>query len=278
MISVEDVRNAFPELAPLTLIASSGQKHVFQAGAARDRVLKILKTSDTSNDRAAREVEAVGRLRSQYIPELLQVGERSIGGAPAVYFIEKFVRGETYRQLLNRGPQGRGETLAIADVLLAACRDFEVANLVHRDIKPENIIIGDDGKPWILDFGIVRILDLDSLTKTSDRFGPFTPGYGAPEQIRNQKDTIDSRADIFSVGVVMHEALLGYNPYVQGKRDALAIIKHMLDEDLARLDVNVAGSHQLADFISALTGRYPSRRPDTAANALEWFREVRGIS
>lgn len=274
MISIEDVRAAFPELSQLHLIASSGQKHVFRVGADGDLVLKIVKRSESSAERAAREVEAVSRLRSRYIPELVEVGERVVGGSAVVYFIERFIQGETYRQILSRGARSLSEVLPLADMLLSACKDFEGAKLVHRDIKPENIIIDRAGSPWILDFGIVRILDLDSLTKTSDKFGPFTPGYGAPEQIRNEKGSIDSRADIFSVGVLMHEALQGFNSYIVGKRDGIAIIRHMLDDDLPRLSVEVAGSARLADFIAALTGRFPSRRPDSASSALEWFREV----
>ncbi|ATE70352.1 serine/threonine protein kinase [Lysobacter capsici] len=276
MISIEDVRVAFPELEPLNLIASSGQKHVFRVGENGGLVLKIVKRSESSGERAARELEAVRRLRSRYVPELLEVGERIVGNAPVVYFIERFIRGETYRQVLNRGAQPPHDVIPVADLLLSACRDFESANLVHRDIKPENIIIDEGGSAWVLDFGIVRILDLDSLTKTSDRFGPFTPGYGAPEQIRNEKDVIDCRADIFSVGVVMHEALQGFNAYIKDKRDGIAVVRHMLDEDLPRLDPSVAGSSQLAYFISSLTGRFPSRRPESASNALEWFREIVG--
>ncbi|TDK21063.1 serine/threonine protein kinase [Luteimonas aestuarii] len=275
MISIEDVHKAFPELGSLALIASSGQKHVFRVTKNGGLVLKLIKSSDSSGARAAREAEAVARLRSRYVPEMLEVGEREVGGTLAIYFLERFISGKTYRDILSSGPQSLSSVIDLADALLTACCEFEAATLVHRDIKPENIIVDEAGSHWILDFGIVRLLDMDSVTKTSDRFGPFTPGYGAPEQIRNLKDSIDIRADIFSVGVVMYEALLGRNPYLHNKRDALAVIKHMLDLDLDRLDAQVAGSLPMADFISALTSRFPSRRPESAGAALQWFSDVR---
>lgn len=78
-------------------------------------------------------------------------------------------------------------------------------------------------KEDIIDFGIVRFLDMESLTQTSQRFGPCTPGYGAPEQMRNLKAQINIRADLFSVGVVAYEALKGHNPYTRDKRDILEI-------------------------------------------------------
>lgn len=275
MISIEAVHRAFPELGPLALIASSGQKHVLRVEGSARSVLKLIKSSDSSAQRAMREVEAVARLRSRYVPELLDVGEREIDGAVVVYFLERFVEGVTYRELVGGGQQPLPSVLRLAHALLTACCEFEVARLVHRDIKPENVIVGPNGDFWILDFGIVRILDMDSVTRTSDRFGPFTPGYGAPEQIRNIKDAIDGRADLFSVGVVMYEALLGWNPYLRGKRDSLAVIRHMLEQDLERLDTSVAGSMQLADFIASLTARFPSRRPSSAIDALAWFNQVR---
>lgn len=218
MISIEAVRLAFPEYVGLTLIASSGQKHVFKATReSQTLVLKIIKKTNASDHRAEREAEAVARLKSPHVPELIDVGERQIDGISTVYFVERFIEGETYRSVLQRGPPPLKDVLSLGEVLIVACSEFETARLVHRDIKPENIIIGHDGQVWILDFGIVRILDLDSVTKTSDKFGPFTPGYGAPEQIRNEKGNIDSRADLFSVGVVLYESIAGSNPYLLGK-------------------------------------------------------------
>ena len=86
-------------------------------------------------------------------------------------------------------------------------------NIVHRDLKPENIIIRPDGMPCIIDLGIARFLDLESLTKTISPMGPCTPIYAAPEQLSNNKNLIDPRTDFFGLGIIALELYLGVHPF-----------------------------------------------------------------
>src|SRR5690606_38467780 len=83
-------------------------------------------------------------------------------------------------------------------------------------IKPENIIINNTVGTVLLDFGIARHLDLNSLTHDVALFGPLTPGYAAPEQINNEKRSISARTDLFAWGILMYEMLTGVNPFTQG--------------------------------------------------------------
>jgi len=86
-------------------------------------------------------------------------------------------------------------------------------NIVHRDLKPENIIIKPNGLPCIIDLGIARFLDLESLTKTISPIGPCTPIYAAPEQLLNNKNLIDTRTDFFCLGIITLELFLGVHPF-----------------------------------------------------------------
>ena len=86
-------------------------------------------------------------------------------------------------------------------------------SIVHRDLKPANIIIRPDGTPCIIDFGIARFLDMESLTNTLSPSGPRTPLYASPEQMRNDKHLIDMRTDFFALGIVAMELFLGVHPY-----------------------------------------------------------------
>lgn len=283
MIDLLVIQKSFPELKEIkSLSDSSGQKFVYTAkNDTTTVVLKILKKFHPNNDnvqRFDREIEAsskLSRLCLEYVPKVHDCGERLVGGQSAFYLIEEFIAGCTYRNKLRaKRVQSFTEVLRLADVLLNACVDFEKVKLVHRDIKPENIMIDDGGKIWIIDFGLVRHLDMVSLTQTGGSQFPCTLGYAPPEQMRNRKEDIDSRTDLFSVGIVLYESLNGSNPHREGMTNPLEIIKHVESTELPALTIPQDPSGEFSSFISSLTNRYLSRRPQTALEALSWFSDL----
>lgn len=275
MLDRASVLAAFGELENLTFLAESGQKYVFRGRkSGEDVVLKIFK-ADQEQVRIDREIQAVAKLNCDYVPEILEWGQRSIDGETWPFLVERFVAGDSYRVVLQRSPvQPLDEVLRLGEALLKACCDFEAQQMVHRDIKPENLISGVDGKFWVIDFGIVRLLQLRSATRTQQRFGLFTPGYGAPEQVRNLKPKIDIRADLFSVGVVLYESLQGANPYRTGKQNEFEVIQDVCNRDLPLLTIPGDSEGKLSEFIASLTGRFPSRRPRSAQEARQWWVEL----
>ena len=114
----------------------------------------------------------------------------------------------------------------------------EDQNIVHRDIKPENIIIDTNNKFWLIDFGISRHLDLESITASNSPFGPCTIGYSSAEQFRNIKKEIDIRADLFSLGVVAAEMIIGYNPFFYNTNDIIQVIKNIENQPLPLLRIS----------------------------------------
>ena len=277
MLDLAAVAAAFPQLTGLAPLGSpSGQKEVLRAELGTENVvLKLIKKNPLDQSRTEREITAAVKLSCSYVPRVFEQGQRAVGTEDRVYIIEQRIDGDTYRAQLRRAPKRPvSEVLGIMETLLLACMDFETVKMVHRDIKPENLMVDSTGKLWVIDFGIVRFLDEVSLTPTGNHFGLFTPGYGAPEQVRNLKTDIDIRADLFSIGVVAYEALNGSNPYIVGKRDPLEVINHVLTRDLTPLVIPGDSDGDLADFIAELTARYPSRRPQSAAEALQWFTPV----
>jgi eukaryotic-like serine/threonine-protein kinase len=90
----------------------------------------------------------------------------------------------------------------------------------------------------------------------------------------NVKPQIDARTDLFAVGVVLYEALYGQNPFYEGKRDQIEVIQHMTRRDLAPLDIAGDTTGRFSEFIQSLVSRFPSRRPQTAREALSWFEEL----
>lgn len=130
------------------------------------------------------------------------------------------VQGLTLTQELERCQGGAPlkQTLRWFRPLLGAVETAHRRGIVHRDLKPDNILLtrNQNGrvKPVVLDFGIAKILDDESITRLATRQGTTmgTPGYMSPEQIKNSK-TIDHRTDIFALGVILFEALTGSAPF-----------------------------------------------------------------
>ena len=274
--SSEELVTVFPEITNLEPLRASGQKHVFSGVCEGAKVALKLFKYKTDERRVEREIEAVATLSSDYVPKVFQNGRRQLGGNDFMFLVEEFIEGEDYRSVLTQTPvQSLEQVLNLAEILLSACVDFEKNRIVHRDIKPENLLVGVDGKVWVIDFGICRFLDKESLTASGRRFGFFTPGYAPPEQTRNLKAEISSRADLYSIGVVLFEALNGSNPHLVGKRDILEVIRHADTTDLPKLSIAGDVDGGFAELIQSLTARYPSRRPKNAREALEWFTDVK---
>lgn len=275
MIDLAEVRSKFPQLVAIAPFKSGGQKEVCRAEyQGRAVVLKLILPGADADERATRELEAVRQLASSYIPEVVDSGDCVLGGDKRLYIVERFIDGENYRTVLQREPvQSLKHVLQITRALLGAAADFERAGLVHRDIKPENLMIDKTGKMWVLDLGIVRNLRRTSLTPTGG-FGIGTIGYAPPEQYRNVKPEIDSRADLFAIGIVIHESLSGSHFYWHGAGDVLAVINKMDRLDVPRLALAEDPSNDFADFVSTLCQRFASRRPRTATQAVNWFEPI----
>jgi len=278
MIDVAALQSAFPELSNICgLPVTSGQKHVFAATHSIGKVaLKIIKRGVADLPRTQREIEAVSKLQSKYVPSIILTGKRTVASDEVLFILEQFIEGSSYRQKLTEQPvQNLSSVLRLLLALLYACRDFESVRIVHRDIKPENLIIDLSGKLWVIDFGIARHLDQRSLTGDSPYHGVGTVGYAAPEQFQNIKADINIRADLFAVGTVAYEALAGYNPFLRGLHTVQAVIKRMESESIPLLQCQEDGSALLPKFIGSLMQRFPSRRPQSAKEALDWFEPIR---
>lgn len=276
MHDIAGIQRAFPSVSNLTSIGGiSGQKDVFKADRKGEKVaVKIIKKTGSNDEELKREMAAVSLLQAGFVPEVYDYGSREILGQERFYVIEQFIEGETVRSVFDGQQQDVDFVLKLGSDLLKACVLFEEKNLVHRDIKPANLISDAAGNFWIIDFGIVRLLDMESRTATGRRFGRFTPGYGAPEQVRNMKGKINSRADLYSIGIVMDEGLRGHNFYHNGARSAIDIINRAESTDLPLLDNNECPNRDLARFIRTLAARYPTRRPQSAKEALSWFQSI----
>lgn len=259
----------------LTQIARGGQKVVFSATHPvwGDVVLKLFFRAD---ERSQREISISEDFKFDCVPTIYEAGHIIYEGADTLYVLEKKISGTELRKRISSGKRfSLKEGVSFLEKGLLFIQQLEEKKIVHRDIKPENIIVSEKGDVFFLDFGIARILDAPSLTKTEAIAGPHTPGYAAPEQFNNLKKDIDSRADLFSIGVVTYECFSGHNPFSEGAVSHLEILQRT--ETVTPVSFSIAGDtqNQFMGLLSSLMGKYPSRRPANAAQAMTWLNAAK---
>lgn len=181
LIDLAAIILAFPEVENVSPLVQSGQKDVLRGTfKGQECVLKLLKPTPEAREQMQREIEAATQLKCDYVPTLFESGERPINGDTRFYVVEQYISGETLRARFDREKVlPLTDVILLGRVLLHACADFEARGFVHRDLKPENILIDFHGKIWVIDFGIVSFLGLQSLTPTLAQWGRFTLGYGS---------------------------------------------------------------------------------------------------
>jgi eukaryotic-like serine/threonine-protein kinase len=170
-------------------------------------------------ERFARERRILAVLECPGIARLYDAGVDDLG---VPYFAMEYVQGETLTAWCTARSLETAERLQLFLQVLEAVSHAHAQHVVHRDLKPSNILVTAQGEVRLLDFGVARLLQEDTgapaLTRQYGR--PLTPEYASPELLHG--DGIDARSDIYSLGIVLHELLLGRRPAQQGSgTDAL---------------------------------------------------------
>lgn len=156
--------------------------------------------------RFEREAKAVAQLNHPNILPIYDYGEDP--QRDLVYFITQLVKGGTLSQRLGQ-PLPVEEAVRIASDVAQALDYAHRHGIIHRDVKPSNILLTEDGRPLLTDFGIARIVQETRLTRTGTSLG--TPEYMSPEQAKGEP--LGPRADIYSLAVVLYEMLIGRPPF-----------------------------------------------------------------
>lgn len=254
-------------------IAVGGMATVYRALDVRlDRVLALkvmhpgLAADGSFVERFIREAKSVARLAH---PNVVQVFDQGTDGT-YVYLAMEYIAGCTLRDVLReRGALQPRAALDILEPVLAALGAAHRAGFVHRDMKPENVLIGDDGRVKVADFGLVR--SVGSVTSTTGAV-LGTVAYLAPEQVEN--GSADPRVDVYACGVVLYEMLTGEKPH-DGDSPAVVLYKH-LHEDVPRPSAAVPGLAPALDELTALgTARDPGVRPQDAVAMFALARRTR---
>ena len=211
-------------------------------------------------ERFQREARTAAQLEHPNIIPIYRVGR----SGQVIYFVMKLVRGGSLATLMEGG--GRLPPGEIRRVLVESGRALNYAaekGIVHRDIKPDNIMFDEHGASVITDFGIAKAASGQRLTSTGMSIG--TPHYMSPEQARAQET--DGRSDIYSLGVVAYQALIGEVPY--DGEDSFAIgYKHIM-EPIPEPVLNTADERRLYVVIKKMIAKDPADRFQTGLDLVE---------
>ncbi len=254
-------------------IAVGGMATVYRGLDTRlDRAvaLKVMHPSLAADgsfvERFIREAKSVARLSH---PNVVGVFDQGADG-PYVFLAMEYVAGCTLRDVLReRTALTPRAALDVLEPVLAALGAAHRAGFVHRDMKPENVLIGDDGRVKVADFGLVRAVGSATQT-TGSLLG--TASYLAPEQIEH--GTADTRTDVYACGVVLYEMLTGAKPHT-GDTPAQVLFGH-LNADVPPPSDAVPGlAAGLDGVVAAATARDAGARPHDAVALLALVREAR---
>jgi eukaryotic-like serine/threonine-protein kinase len=220
----------------LRLLGEGGMGAVYEAEQEQPRrmvALKVIKPGFATSENLRRfqhESQALGRLQHPGIAQIYEANTADAGLGPQPYFAMELIRGHAlceYAVEQNLDARGRLELMGkVCDAVAHAHQ----RGVIHRDLKPSNILVDETGQPKILDFGVARVTESDVQHTRQTDVGEIvgTLAYMSPEQVVGDPQALDIRSDVYALGVILYELLVGKLPYNIHRRplhEALEVIR-----------------------------------------------------
>jgi eukaryotic-like serine/threonine-protein kinase len=218
-------------------------------------------------ERFRREARAVAQLSHPNIVTVIDRGEED----GRQYIVFELIEGENLKDVVTRGgPLPVRRVLELGLEIGRALAFAHAQGLVHRDVKPQNVLLNEDGRAKVTDFGIVRSLDaVGGHTQTGTVLG--TSHYIAPEQARGER--VDTQTDVYSFGVVLYELLVGDVPY-PGESFLSVAMKHVNDPVPSVLERRPDAPFRLAALVEQCMAKEPAERPASMDGVVSELQSV----
>jgi len=257
-------------------VARGGMATVYEATDLRlDRTcaLKVMHAGLGDDDdfaaRFVREARAAARLSHPNVVSVFDQGDDD----GTVFLAMEYIPGHTLRDLIRKeSPMSPARALAVIDPMLSALAAAHQAGMIHRDVKPENVLLADDGRVKVADFGLARAISAETQHTATGGVLIGTVSYLSPELVVDGK--ADARSDVYAAGVVLYEMLTGRKPH-EGESPIQVAYKHV-HEDVPPPSREIRGIPAYVDaLVARATARDRELRPADARVLLHQVRRVR---
>jgi tetratricopeptide (TPR) repeat protein len=258
------------------VIAAGGMGTVYEAVQDHPHRLVALKllrrgaASPQAMKRFHHEAEILGRLRHPNIAHIHDAGTFDEGEGAQPYFVMELVKGEPLIRYADSRKLGTRQRMELFVKICDAVQYAHHHGVIHRDLKPDNIFVDDLGEPKILDFGVARATDADiRATTLRTDVGQLigTVPYMSPEQVTGDPTELDTRSDVYSLGVVLYELMSGRLPHdLRGKTipEAVRVIRE--DDPTPLSSVNRVFRGDVETIVAKALAKEKARRYQTAAD------------
>lgn len=213
------------------------------------------------------EAQAASRMSNPTIVRVYDAGEDDAGDEVTPYIVMELVSGQTLKQVIASGPVPVSDALRYVDGILEALEYSHRAGVIHRDIKPGNVMITEDGRVKVMDFGIALAVSDSSSTVAETTSILGTAAYFSPEQAKGEP--VDARTDLYSTGIVLYELLTGRQPF-RGDTPVAVAYQHVSETPLPPSELVPSVPRALDAIVLRALAKDPfSRFPDAST-----FREA----
>jgi serine/threonine protein kinase/Tfp pilus assembly protein PilF len=205
----------------IRLLGEGGMGSVYEAEQDRPRrrvALKVIRAAWASSELTRRfelEFQTLGRLHHPGIAQIYEAGSADSGFGQQPFFAMEMIHGKPLIDYANASKLNTRQRLALMVQICEAVQHAHERGIIHRDLKPGNILVDETGQPKILDFGLARVTDSDVQATRQTDMGQLlgTLPYMSPEQVTADPTALDTRSDVYALGVILYELLAGKLPY-----------------------------------------------------------------